>query len=90
MKINYDSDLINIKRLIDDQDTHELLNLTEYILAIVVRGEKQEEMIDRIFKLSENAQEDLQQLMLKYLKQGDDEISHTESISEDPMFRAQV
>jgi hypothetical protein len=29
-------------------------------LAIVVRGEKQEEMIDRIFKLSENAQEDLQ------------------------------
>ena len=47
-------------------------------------------MIDRIFKLSENAQEDLQQLMLKYLKQGDDEISHTESISEDPMFRAQV
>lgn len=90
MKINYDSDLINIKRLIDDQDTNELLNLTEYILAIVVRGEKQEEMIDRIFKLSENAQEDLQQLMLKYLKQGDDEISHTESISEDPMFRAQV
>jgi hypothetical protein len=60
MKINYDSDLINIKRLIDDQDTNELLNLTEYILAIVVRGEKQEEMIDRIFKLSENAQEDLQ------------------------------
>ena len=90
MKINYDSDLINIKKLIDDQDTNELLNLTEYILAIVVRGEKQEEMIDRIFKLSENAQEDLQQLMLKYLKQGDDEISHTESISEDPMFRAQV
>lgn len=90
MKINYDSDLINIKRLIDDQDTNELLNLTEYILAIVVRGEKQEEMIDRIFKLSENAQEDLQQLMLKYLKQGDDEISHNESISEDPMFRAQV
>ena len=60
MKINYDSDLINIKRWIDDQDTNELLNLTEYILAIVVRGEKQEEMIDRIFKLSENAQEDLQ------------------------------
>jgi|LakMenE01Jun11ns_1017448.scaffolds.fasta_scaffold9917675_2 hypothetical protein len=40
MKINYDSDLINIKRLIDDQDTNELLNLAEYILAIVVRGEK--------------------------------------------------
>lgn len=60
MKINYDSDLINIKRLIDDQDTNELLNITEYILAIVVRGEKQEEMIDQIFKLSENAQEDLQ------------------------------
>lgn len=59
MKINYDSDLINIKRLIDDQDTNELLKLTEYIFAIVVRGEKQEEMIDRIFKMSENAQKDL-------------------------------
>ena len=59
----FDSEMINVKRLIDGQDISELLVLTEYILVIVVRGESKDKMINRILQMSVSAQTDLQMLI---------------------------
>ena len=58
--------MINIHRLIDNQNMSELFMLIEFILVIVVKGQKHDEMLERIYYMSESAQEDFIEMMKKF------------------------
>lgn len=65
--IFFDSEMISVKRLLEKQDINELLYLIEFILIVAVKGEKKDEMINKILSLDESCQTDLQILMERAL-----------------------
>lgn len=66
-QIFFDSEMISVKRLLEKQDLSELLYLIEFILIVAVKGEKKDEMINKILSLDESCQTDLQILMERAL-----------------------
>jgi hypothetical protein len=52
--IFFDSEMISVKRLLEKQDINELLYLIEFILIVAVKGEKKDEMINKILSLDES------------------------------------
>ena len=51
--------MVNLNRLITDQDINEVLVIAEYIMVIVVQGENNEKLLERFLDLPQDAQEDL-------------------------------
>ena len=93
-ELNFDSEMINVKRLIESQDMSELLFLAEYILVIVVKGERQTDMISKILSMSELAQTDLQMLIERAIEisvQGDEEVEDIDDkMSVDTQTRKEI
>lgn len=52
----FDVEIIKLKRLLDDLDMNELLVLIEFILDILMRCERQQELVERIVSISDQAQ----------------------------------
>ena len=61
----FDVEVIKLKRLLDYQDMNELLVLVEFILDILMRCERQQELVERIVSISDQAQQDLFELINK-------------------------
>lgn len=51
----FDVEIIKLKRLLDDLDMNELLVLIEFILDILMRCERQQELVERIVSISDQA-----------------------------------
>lgn len=51
----FDVEIIKLKRLLDDLDMNELLVLIEFILDILMRCERQQEFVERIVSISDQA-----------------------------------
>lgn len=49
----FDVEVIKLKRLLDFQDMNELLVLIEFILDILMRCERQQELVERIVSISD-------------------------------------
>ena len=55
--------MVNLNRLIQEQDINEVLVLAEYIMVIVVQGSNNEKLLERFLDLPQETQEDLQELI---------------------------
>ena len=65
--IIFDAEQISLKRLLHQKDPSELLFLIETILIVAVKGDNKDSMIQKILKLQESEQTDLQLLMERAL-----------------------
>ena len=55
--------MVNLNRLVQEQDINEVLVLAEYIMVIVVQGSNNEKLLERVLDLPQETQEDLQELI---------------------------
>ena len=55
--------MVNLNRLVQEQDINEVLVLAEYIMVIVVQGSNNEKLLERFLDLPQETQEDLQELI---------------------------
>ena len=62
-QIIFDPKMVNLNRLVQEQDINEVLVLCEYIMVIVVQGENNEKLLERFLDLPQETQEDLQELI---------------------------
>lgn len=86
----FDLEIINIKRLVEQQDFNELLHLFDFIFVIVMRGERHNELIERIVAMSEKAQEDLYELIQRGANEEAEDHFDTDNFSEDPQLQKQA
>ena len=61
--IVFDPKMVNLNRLVQEQDINEVLVLAEYIMVIVVQGQNNEKFLERFLDLPDDAQEDMQELI---------------------------